>query len=78
MFKPLSFFIGLRYTRSRRREQFISMISLFSLLGMILGVAALIVVTAVMNGFENELRQRILNFVGGNDAELFLRKCPRE
>lgn len=63
MFRPLAGFIGWRYTRSRRRDSFLSFISLISLLGMILGVAALIVVTSVMNGFESEMRGRILALV---------------
>ncbi len=63
MFQPLAGFIGWRYTRSRRRDQFISFIALISLFGMILGVAALIVVLSVMNGFEAELRGRILALV---------------
>ena len=60
MFRPFELFIGLRYSRSRRRNHFISFISLISMLGVALGVAALIVVLSVMNGFEQELRQRIL------------------
>ncbi len=60
MFKPLSIFIGLRYTRAKRRNHFISFISLTSMLGVALGVAALITVLSVMNGFEKELRERIL------------------
>lgn len=60
MFQPLALFIGLRYTRAKRRNQFISFVSLVSLLGMVLGVVALIVVMSVMNGFEAELRNRIL------------------
>jgi len=60
MFTPLSVFIGLRYTRAKRRNHFISFISLTSMLGVALGVAALIVVLSVMNGFEKELRERIL------------------
>lgn len=63
MFQPLAGFIGWRYTRARRRDQFISFIALISLFGMILGVAALIVVMSVMNGFEAELRNRILAVV---------------
>jgi len=60
MFKPLSVYIGLRYTRAKRRNHFISFISMTSMLGVALGVAALITVLSVMNGFEKELRDRIL------------------
>lgn len=60
MYRPLQFFIGLRYTRAKRRNHFISFISLMSMLGIALGVTALITVLSVMNGFETELRQRIL------------------
>ena len=60
---PLELFIGLRYTRAKRRNHFISFISLISMLGIALGVMALIVVLSVMNGFENELRGRILGMV---------------
>ncbi len=60
MIKPLALTIGLRYTRAKRRNRFISFISLTSILGIALGVAALITVLSVMNGFERELRERIL------------------
>ncbi|MCK5828925.1 MAG: lipoprotein-releasing ABC transporter permease subunit [Methylococcales bacterium] len=60
MFKPLILFIGMRYTRAKRRTQFISFITLTSVLGIALGVTALIAVLSVMNGFESELRERIL------------------
>jgi lipoprotein-releasing system permease protein len=60
MFKPLIFYIGLRYTRAKRRTQFISFITLTSVMGIALGVTALITVLSVMNGFEAELRERIL------------------
>ena len=60
MFKPLPIFIGLRYTRAKRRNHFISFISLSSMLGIALGVTALITVLSVMNGFEKELRHRML------------------
>ncbi|MBL7002774.1 MAG: lipoprotein-releasing ABC transporter permease subunit [Gammaproteobacteria bacterium] len=56
-------FIGLRYTRAKRRNHFISFISFISMLGIGLGVMALIVVLSVMNGFENQLRDRILGMV---------------
>ncbi|CAH9019484.1 lipoprotein-releasing ABC transporter permease subunit [Candidatus Nitrosacidococcus sp. I8] len=63
MFKPLSCYIGLRYTRAEKHNNFISFISLTSVLGVALGVAALIVVLSVMNGFEEELRSRMLDMV---------------
>ncbi len=61
MIKPLELFIGLRYTRAKRRNHFISFISLVSMLGIALGVWALITVLSVMNGFHNDLRDRILS-----------------
>src|SRR5210317_1616623 len=60
---PLELIIGLKYTRAKRRNHFISFISLISMLGITLGVVALIVVLSVMNGFEKELRGRILGMV---------------
>jgi len=60
---PLEVFVGLRYTRAKRRNHFISFITMISMLGIALGVMALIVVLSVMNGFENELRGRILGMV---------------
>ncbi len=60
MFKPLELFIGLRYTRAKRRNHFISFISVSSMLGIMLGVVALITVMSVMNGFHKEVRERIL------------------
>ena len=63
MFRPLALFIGLRYTGAKRRNFFISFISAASMIGIALGVAALIVVISVMNGFEQELRSRILGMV---------------
>jgi lipoprotein-releasing system permease protein len=58
--QPYELFIGLRYTRAKRRNHFISFISLISMLGIGLGVMALIVVLSVMNGFQKEIRTRIL------------------
>jgi lipoprotein-releasing system permease protein len=58
--QPYEVFVGLRYTRAKRRNHFISFISLISMLGIALGVAALITVLSVMNGFQKELRARIL------------------
>ena len=63
MFRPLSFYIGLRYTAAKRRNHFISFISLTSMIGLMLGVAVLIIVLSVMNGFDRELKQRILGMV---------------
>jgi lipoprotein-releasing system permease protein len=57
---PYELFVGLRFTRAERRNHFISFISLTSMLGIALGVAALIVVLSVMNGFQKEVRSRIL------------------
>ncbi|NIP73511.1 MAG: lipoprotein-releasing ABC transporter permease subunit, partial [Gammaproteobacteria bacterium] len=61
MFRPLEAFIGLRYVRAKRRNHFISFISLISMLGIAVGVWALITVLSVMNGFEKEVRERILS-----------------
>lgn len=58
--RPYEILIGLRYTRAKRRNRFISVISLISVIGITIGVAALIVVLSVMNGFQKELRTRIL------------------
>lgn len=63
MFYPLSLFIGLRYTKSKRNNKFVSFVSLFSTGGITLGVLALITVLSVMNGFEAELKIRILGAV---------------
>lgn len=58
--KSLSLFIGLRYTRAKRSSSFVSFISLASMLGIALGITALITVMSVMNGFQKEVRARIL------------------
>ncbi len=63
MYQPLEAFIGLRYLQAKRRNHFISFISLISMLGIALGVATLITVLSVMNGFEKELRERILGMI---------------
>jgi lipoprotein-releasing system permease protein len=57
---PYELFVGLRYTRAKRRNHFISFISLISMLGIALGIIVLITVLSVMNGFQQELRARIL------------------
>jgi lipoprotein-releasing system permease protein len=61
MFKPLALYIGLRYTRAKRRQHFISFISLASMIGIALGVAVLITVLSVMNGFDFEIQNKIFN-----------------
>lgn len=61
MINPVEVFIGLRYLRAKRRTRFVSFITLISLIGIALGVAALIVILSVMNGFEGELRSRLLS-----------------
>jgi len=73
MINPVELFVGLRYLRAKRRTRFVSFITLISLLGIALGVAALIVILSVMNGFEGELRSRLLSmsahgFVTGSEG----------
>ncbi len=68
-------FVGLRYLRAKRRTRFVSFITLISLLGIALGVAALIVILSVMNGFEAELRTRLLSMtahgvISGDDGKV--------
>ena len=63
MFQSVSFFIGLRYSKSRSKSGFVSFITFFSVAGILLGVAALITVVSVMNGFENQLKTRILGII---------------
>ncbi len=75
MLNPVELFVGLRYLRAKRRTRFVSFITLISLLGIALGVAALIVILSVMNGFEGELRNRLLSMsahgtVSGSDGPI--------
>ncbi|EKM93797.1 lipoprotein-releasing ABC transporter permease subunit [Stutzerimonas degradans] len=63
MFRPLSVYIGARYTRAKRRSLFVSFISLTSMIGLALGVLVMIVVLSVMNGFDHEMRTRVLGMV---------------
>jgi lipoprotein-releasing system permease protein len=63
MFKPLSLCVGLRYTRAKKRNHFISFISAVSMLGIALGVLVLITVMSVMNGFDREIKDRILTMI---------------
>lgn len=75
MFRPKELYIGLRYTRAKRRSGFVSFIAMISMMGIALGVAALIVVLSVMNGFGEELRNRTLGMtahatITGHDGYL--------
>ncbi|WP_312936920.1 lipoprotein-releasing ABC transporter permease subunit [Pseudomonas sp.] len=63
MFRPLFVFIGTRYTRAKRRNHFVSFISLTSMIGLALGVVVMIVVLSVMNGFDHEMRTRVLGMI---------------
>jgi lipoprotein-releasing system permease protein len=64
MMRPVAIFVGLRYLQTQRSNGFASFVSITSVVGVALGVAALIVVLSVMNGFENELRSRLLSLTG--------------
>ena len=55
-------FLSLRYLRARRREVFVSLITMISMIGVMIGVMTLNIVLAVMTGFEEDLRDRILGF----------------
>ncbi len=63
-FAPFEWMLSRRYLRARRKEGFISVIAGFSFLGIMLGVATLIIVMAVMNGFRKELLDKILGLNG--------------
>lgn len=63
MFRPAALFIGLRYTRAKRRNHFISFISIVSMVGIALGVMVLITVLSVMNGFDTEIQKRVFTMV---------------
>jgi lipoprotein-releasing system permease protein len=69
MMRPVAAFVGLRYLRAQRANQFASFVSMASVSGVALGVAALIVVLSVMNGFEAELRSRLLSLSGHASIE---------
>ncbi|MDX1901944.1 MAG: lipoprotein-releasing ABC transporter permease subunit [Gammaproteobacteria bacterium] len=90
MFHPASVFIGLRYTRAKKRNHFISFISLMSMLGIALGVLVLITVISVMNGFDREIQKQVFGMVSPitvttpesrlakwEDARQFLLKNPQ-
>lgn len=61
MFRPLAIYIGLRYTRAKRRNHFISFIALTSMVGIALGVMVLITVLSVMNGFDEQIQKRVFS-----------------
>ena len=63
MIKPLSLYIGLRYTRAKKRNHFISFISILSMLGIALGVLVLITVLSVMNGFDEQIKKKVFSMV---------------
>jgi lipoprotein-releasing system permease protein len=69
MMRPVAVFVGLRYLRAQRSNNFASFVSVASVAGVALGVASLIVVLSVMNGFENELRERLLSLAGHASIE---------
>ena len=76
MFKPLPLFLGLRYSRARRRNGFIAFISASSLIGIALGVMALILGLSAMNGFERELKDRVLSVVPQGELDAVERPLP--
>ena len=83
MIKTAELFVGLRYLRAKRQTRFVSFITFISLAGIALGVAALIVILSVMNGFEGELRQRLLSmtahgYVTGDDGTVLDWQSLRE
>lgn len=63
MFRPAALFIGFRYTRAKRKNHFISLIAFVSMIGIALGVAVLITVLSVLNGFDREIEKRIFSMV---------------
>lgn len=75
MFKPLELFIGLRYTRAKKKNHFVSFISLSSMLGIGMGVMVLVTVLSVMNGFDEEIHKRFFGMapeitMSGQDGKL--------
>lgn len=74
MFRPLSFYIGLRYTRAKRKNHFISFISLMSMIGIALGVTVLITVLSVMNGFDSHIRDKIFGMAPAVSVSTYLNR----
>jgi len=77
MFRPLAAFIGLRYSASKRRNGFIAFISASSTIGIALGVMVLIIGLSAMNGFEYELKNRILSVVPNGELEAVDEPIPQ-
>lgn len=76
MFKPIPVAIGLRYLRAKRRNGFISFISMASILGIALGVTVLITTLAVMSGFQKEIRDRLLQMSAHTTITSDARRWP--
>lgn len=80
MYKPISLYIGLRYTRAKRRHHFVSVISLISILSFALAVCALIAVLSVMNGFDEQIKKRVFSMaqqVGVSTYHNFITDWPK-
>jgi len=69
MFRPLSVFIGLRYSKAKHKNKFVSFISVASIFGIVLGVAVLIIGLSTMNGFESALRDKLLSVIPHGELE---------
>ena len=76
MYQPLFLFIGLRYTRAKRKNYFVSFIALCSMLGIALGVATLITVLSVMNGFDEEIRKRFFSMAPHATVNSYIGEMP--
>jgi len=69
MFRPLSLFVGLRYSKAKHKNKFVSFISMASIFGIVLGVAVLIIGLSAMNGFEKALRDQLLSVIPHGELE---------
>src|SRR5271170_1726259 len=76
MFRPVAIYLGLRYIRAKRRQNFISFISLASMIGIALGVAVLITVLSVMNGFDYEIQNRVFEMARHVTVSHYDNKLP--
>lgn len=70
MFRPLSLFVGLRYSKAKHKNKFVSFISVASIFGIVLGVAVLILGLSTMNGFEKALRDQLLSVIPHAELEV--------